>query len=177
MNLPKILSLWLDNLTNWFTTVTKSRESARSLWQSIPECSSEDALKRKEHDIEQLDSVLQDYLKIDVEVKTAMKLGKKNPQKTSLLKVQVSLEKSFCTTLQSYETTQTQMALKRYLYITPDLTPKQQEENKILSEKLNEMKKSGKSRTNKLFRRDGHQPPAWPRNLTLQTLTVIVLAI
>jgi len=88
-----------------------------------------------------------------------MKLGKKNPQKTSLLKVQVSLEKSFCTTLQSYETTQTQMALKRYLYITPDLTPKQQEENKILSEKLNEMKKSGKSRTNKLFRRDGHQPP------------------
>ena len=31
------------------------------------------------------------------------------------------------------------------IFITPDLNPKQQEENKILREKLNEMDKSGKS--------------------------------
>ena len=40
-----------------------------------------------------MNSVLQDYFKVDVEVETAMRLGKKDPQKAKLLKVQVSSEK------------------------------------------------------------------------------------
>jgi len=40
-----------------------------------------------------VNSVLQDYFKVDVEVETAMRLGKKDPQKAKLLKVQVSSEK------------------------------------------------------------------------------------
>ena len=56
--------------------------------------SQEDALERKEHDIEQVNSVFRDYLKVDVEVDSALRLGKKDPPKTRLLKVQVSSENS-----------------------------------------------------------------------------------
>ena len=48
------------------------------------------------------------------------------------------------------------------IFITPDLIPKQQKENKILREKLNEMNKSGKSdriKNGQIIEKDGHQPP------------------
>jgi len=96
----------------------------------IPECTSEDALERKEHDIEQVNSVLQDYLKVDVEVKTAMRFGKKDPQKTRLLKVQVSSEKSKKMVLHNTAKLRdhsNQDHIKK-IFITPDLTPKQQRE-------------------------------------------------
>ena len=57
----------------------KERRKFNLIIHRIPECTSEDALERKEHDIEQVNSVLQDYLKVDVEVKTAMRFGKKDP--------------------------------------------------------------------------------------------------
>ena len=130
----------------------------------IPECTSEDALERKEHDIEQVNSVLQDYLKVDVEVKTAMRFGKKDPQKTRLLKVQVSSEKSKKMVLHNTAKLRdhsNQDHIKK-IFITPDLIPKQQKENKILREKLNEMNKSGKSdriKNGQIIEKDGHQPP------------------
>jgi len=96
----------------------KERRKFNFIIHRIPECTSEDALERKEHDIGHVNSVLQDYLKVDVEVETAMWLGKKDPQKTRLLKVQVSTEKSkkwFYATLLSYKTTQTLITLRRYL--------------------------------------------------------------
>ena len=49
------------------------------------------------------------------------------------------------------------------VFITPDLTPKQQEENKVLREKLAELNKSAPRsyhiKNGQIVRREGHPPP------------------
>jgi len=67
----------------------KEKRKLNLIVHRIPESTSEDALERKEHDIEQVNSVFRDYLKVDVEVDSAMRLGKKDPPKTRFLKIQV----------------------------------------------------------------------------------------
>ena len=129
----------------------------------IPESTSEDALERKEHDIEQVNSVFRDYLKVDVEVDSAMRLGKKDPPKTRLLKVLVSSEKSKKMILRNNLKLREQLNPEhiKKIFITPDLTPKEQVENKALREKLNAMNKGGKSyriKNGQIVQRDG-QPP------------------
>jgi len=93
----------------------------------IPESTSEDALERKKHDNEQVNSVFRDYLKVDVEVDSAMRLGKKDPPKTRLLKVLVSSEKSKKMILRNNLKLREQLNPEhiKKIFITPDLTPKE----------------------------------------------------
>ena len=141
----------------------KERRKLSLIFHRIPESASEDSLERKTHDIEQVCSVLQNYLKVDVEVESAVRLGKKDPGKTRLLKVDVSSEKMKKMVLRNSVKLRDESNpdyIKK-IFITPDLTPKEQEENKLLREKLFKMNKGGKVfriKNGQIVWRDGHQP-------------------
>ena len=102
-------------------------------------------MERKAHEIEQINSVLEHYVKVDTQVISAVRLGKKNSEKTMLLKVDVPSEKIKKLVLHNSLKLRDQSNpdhIKK-IFITPDLTPKEQEENKLLREKLYELNKAG----------------------------------
>ena len=72
-----------------------------------------------------------------------VRLGKKDPQKTRLLKVDVPSEKLKKLALRNSSKLHedSNPAWVKKVFITPDLTPKEQAENKILREKLAELNK------------------------------------
>ena len=68
----------------------KEKRKLNLILHQIPESTSEAALERKAHDADHVKSIFENFLKIDTEIDT---VGKKNPQKTRLLKVDVPSEK------------------------------------------------------------------------------------
>jgi len=71
----------------------KEKRKLNLILHQIPESTSEAALERKAHDADHVKSIFENFLKIDTEIDTAVRLGKKDPQKTRLLKVDVPSEK------------------------------------------------------------------------------------
>ena len=104
---------------------------------------------RKEHDINIVDSILKQYLEISTKIEKAIRLGKRTDKPSSvkprLLKITVSseLDKAkilrSCTRLSRHENPPE----IQKLFITPDLTPREQEVNKKLRAELKELNKEG----------------------------------
>ena len=122
-------------------------------------------MERRVHDTNHVKSILQDYLKIDVQVDTVACIGKKDSEKTRLLKVDVPSEKLKKQVLHNSSKLRDDSNpdwIKK-VFITPDLTPKEQAENKVLREKLAELNKtvprSYRIKNSQIVRREGDLPP------------------
>ena len=108
-----------------------------------------DSSVRKEHDINLFDSILKQYLGISAKIERAIHLGKRTDKsstdKPRLLKISVSSEHDkakilrTCTRLSQRENPQE----IQKLFITPDLTPHEQEINKKLRIEFKELNKEG----------------------------------
>ena len=142
----------------------KKKRKLNLILHRIPESTSEDVLERKAHDTDQVKTIFQTYLKVDVQTDTVVRIGKKDPQKTRLLKVDVpsdKLKKQVLHNSSKLRDISNPNWIKK-VFITPDLTPKQQEENKVLREKLAELNKSAPRsyhiKNGQIVRKEGHPP-------------------
>jgi len=72
----------------------KDKRKLNSIFCRISESTTEEALMRRAHDTDHVKSIVQSYnFKVDAQVDTVVCIGKKDPNKTRLLKVNVSTEK------------------------------------------------------------------------------------
>ena len=127
----------------------KDKRRLNLIIHNIVESTDVDSSVRKEHDINLVDSILKKYLGISAKIERAIRLGKRtdksNTDKPRLLKISVSSEHDkakilrTCTSLSQRENPQE----IQKLFITPDLTPHEQEINKKLRIELKELNKEG----------------------------------
>ena len=121
----------------------RSKRQLNLILHNLEEASEDDAEARKHQDIKKATDVFR-YLGVKATVHNALRLGKKG-NKNRLLKVTVNSDKEKAAVLRSctrlrHESTPSNF---RKIYITPDLTPQQQKENKVLRSKLADMNKDG----------------------------------
>ena len=110
---------------------------------NLEEASGDDAEARKLQDIKKTTDIFQ-YMGMKATVHGALRLGKRG-NKTRLLRVTVNSDKEKAAILRSCTRLRGESVPSNFrkIYITPDLTPKQQEENKLLRTKLADMNKDG----------------------------------
>ena len=122
----------------------RSKRQLNLIIHNLDEAASDDAQTRKDQDTQKVSEIFE-HLGTKASVNNAVRLGKKGDKKR-LLKVTVSSDKEKAAILRSCthlrkESTPTQFS---NIFITPDLTPQQQLQNKILRNKLAEMNQDGK---------------------------------
>ena len=122
----------------------RSKRQLNLIIHNLDEAASDDAQTRKDQDTQKVSEIFK-HLGTKASVNNAVRLGKKG-EKNRLLKVTVSSGKEKAAILRSCthlrkESTPTQFS---NVFITPDLTPQQQLQNKILRNKLAEMNQDGK---------------------------------
>ena len=111
----------------------KSKRKLNLIVHNAPESSDEQGAIRKHHDTTYTTDVLQKYLGIGTKIEKAFRLGRRG-EKPRLLKITVASEHDKvailrnCTKLRNIENPEN----VRQLYITPDLTPAEQEINRKL---------------------------------------------
>ena len=71
----------------------KEKRKLNVILHQIPESTLEDTLERKACDTDHVKSTFENFLKIDTEIDTMVHIGKKDPQKTRLLKVDIPSKK------------------------------------------------------------------------------------
>ena len=122
----------------------RSKRQLNLIIHNLDEAASDDVQTRKDQDTQKVSEIFK-HLGTKASVNNAVRLGKKGDKKR-LLKVTVSSGKEKAAILRSCthlrkESTPTQFS---NVFITPDLTPQQQLQNKILRNKLAEMNQDGK---------------------------------
>ena len=122
----------------------RSKRQLNLIIHNLDEAASDDAQTRKDQDTQKVSEIFK-HFGTKASVNNAIQLGKKGDKKR-LLKVTVSSDKEKAAILRSCthlrkESTPTQFS---NVFITPDLTPQQQLQNKILRNKLAEMNQDGK---------------------------------
>lgn len=126
----------------------KEKQRLNLILHNLKESPESNPQKRKECDIEETKKLFQNHLGVRVGVTNATRIGKKNDDtnKPRLLKVTVNSTREKaevlrnCTKLRNKDNP----AEIQSVYITPDLTPKEQKENKALRNQLAELNKSEK---------------------------------
>ena len=122
----------------------KEKRKLNVIVHNLPECDDPDPSNRKSHDISKTSSIVDKYLSVPTTITQAIRIGKKR-EKPRLLKITFnsSQEKAAvlrsCTKLRKSDVPED----VRRIYITPDLTPKEQELNKTLRSQLAEKNKNG----------------------------------
>ena len=123
----------------------KEKRKLNIIVHNLPECDDVDPSNRKNHDISKTSSIIDKYLTVPTTITQAIRIGKKR-EKPRLLKVtlvsnqQKAAVLRNCTRLRRTDIPED----VRRIYITPDLTPKEQEINKNLRSQLAEKNKDGK---------------------------------
>ena len=118
----------------------KDRRRLNLIVHQLIEPTETDTQKRKECDVKETSNVIRKYLGVSASITNAVRLGNKGA-KPRLLKISVSSrqEKASilknCTKLRNKENPSN----IQKIYITPDLTPKEQQANKALRSQLEEM--------------------------------------
>ena len=117
---------------------------------NVEESTAENGQARKDHDLNTVSSTLDQYVGVKTKVVNALRIGKKRQSesgsKPRLLKITVAseYEKALllhnCTKLRDKNNPED----IRKIYVTPDLTPREQQQNKALRSQLAEMNKDGK---------------------------------
>ena len=138
----------IQSMVNSFINEEKEKAKRRLnlIVHNVTESTNEDGLIRKKHDIDYVTSTIQQYLGVNVIINKAFRLGQRN-DKPRLLKISVNSEAEKALVLRST------IKLKNVdhpdeiqkLFITPDLTPKEQQANKKLREELKELNKESKT--------------------------------
>jgi len=112
---------------------------------NMSEPSADEPHARKNQDIASLQDILSTHLNVHVHISNAIRLGKKGGPKPRLLKVTVESDEEKAAILRNTKKLRTPTIpeqLKR-MYITPDLTPREQEANKALRSELAQRNQSG----------------------------------
>lgn len=123
----------------------KDRRRLNLIVHQLIEPTESDVQKRKECDIKEASNIIQNYIGVSASITNAVRLGKKGA-KPRLLKVSVGSRQEKASILKNC----TKLRNKEHpndiqkIYITPDLTPKEQLANKALRSQLDEMNKPDK---------------------------------
>ena len=123
----------------------KDRRRLNLIVHQLAESDETDAQKRKECDVKETSDIIQKYLGVSATLTNPVRLGIKGA-KPRLLKISVSSRQEKaqilknCTKLRNKE----HPSNIQKIYITPDLTPKEQQANKALRSQLDEMNKPDK---------------------------------
>ena len=138
----------IQSMVNSFINEEKEKAKRRLnlIVHNVTESTNEDGLIRKKHDIDYVTSTIQQYLGVNVTINKAFRLGQRN-NKPRLLKISVNSEAEKALVLRNA------IKLKnvdhpdeiQQLFITPDLTSKEQQANRKLREELKELNKESKT--------------------------------
>ena len=141
----------LSDITNTVTSILaeekeKEKRKFNLVVHKVPESTSINAQERKAHDIDQVQTILQKHLSLETTIENPIRLGTKDPSKTRLLKITVASLKL------KEEILHNSIKLRsesnpdwiQSVFITPDLTPKEQERDRALRAKLNELNATSK---------------------------------
>ena len=122
----------------------KSKRRLNLIVHNLEESSAEDVATRQKYDTDQVSSILQNYVGVSPNISKAIRLGKRQ-EKARLLKITVSSESDKAAILRNVtklHKEQNPENIKK-LYVTPDMTKKEQEANKKLRHELKERNKDG----------------------------------
>ena len=130
-----------------FEEKEKQRRRLNLIVHNLAESSSTEGQQRKLDDISKVTSILTNTLQVPAKVINAVRLGKKvdTIDKARLLKITVETEKEKASILRNAFKLRNKELPEhlRKIFITPDMTPKEREEHKVLRAKLFEANKSG----------------------------------
>lgn len=137
----------------------KEKRKLNVIVHNLPECDDSDPSNRKSHDISKTSSIVDKYLSVSTTITQAIRIGKKR-EKARLLKITFSSVQEKAAVLRSCTKLRKSNVPEdiRKIYITPDLTPKEQELNKSLRNQLTEKNKNGNHyqiKNGKIVRRQG----------------------
>lgn len=124
----------------------KQKRKLNLIVHNMEESSADQAQSRKEHDITAIRDILGSQLEVQPRISNAVRLGRKGGPKPRLLKITVESEDEKASILRNVKKlrlSSTPEHLKR-IFITPDLTQKEREVNKVLRSELAERNKSGR---------------------------------
>ena len=148
-HLPNVFRSTSEVLTS-FINEEKERNKRRLniIVHNIAESSAESGSERKSCDINNVTSIFDKYVGVKVKVTNANRIGRRkdDQSKPRLIKVSVESERDKamllrnCTKLRSKDNPED----IQKVYITPDLTPREQQQNKELRVQLAEKNKNGK---------------------------------
>jgi len=138
-----------SNLSTTFSSILseereKDKRKLNLILHNVPESTDINSDVRKQCDTDTAKAVFNQHLGIATSVSNATRLGKKG-NRSRLLRVTVSSERDKAIILRNstkVRSTNGEEFLKK-LYITPDLTPTEREQNKALRSKLKEMNQQG----------------------------------
>ena len=145
----------INTSSNQISTIVSSyineeKETAKRrlnlIIHNVSESTQEDGLARKQEDINKVSSIFQQYLNVSLTITKANRLGKRS-EKPRLLKFTVSSESEKASILRNISKLRNENNPDdiNNIYITPDLTPKEQAANKALRLQLKELNKNGKT--------------------------------
>ena len=123
----------------------KEKRCMNLIIHNLPESDATSGNDRKQHDISKVTEVFNKHLGLSTKITNAYRLGKKGDN-VRLLKVSVGSKQeranvlSKCTQLRKIPSP----SYLKNVFVTPDLTKKEQEANRALRAKLADMNKSGK---------------------------------
>ena len=124
----------------------KSKRKLNIILHNIPESNADNADVRREHDTDTVKAIVNQHLCIPAPISNVTRLGKKM-DKPRLLRITVASEQEKasilrnCTKIQNIK----DPAYLGKVFITPDLTMKEHEENKLLRKRLAVMNKGDKN--------------------------------
>lgn len=131
-----------------FLTEEKDRERRRLnlILHGVPESSSEDIQTKKEHDSNLVQEILNQHLRVSATIANPIRLGQKN-LKPRLLRISVSSDREKAIILRNCTKLRGKNVPDPFcgVYICPDLTFKERENNKKLREQLKILNKDGKT--------------------------------
>ena len=111
---------------------------------NVIESTSEDPELRRKHDIDSVSSIFHKHLTVPATITRAIRLSKKG-DRPRLLKVSVASESDKASIMQNctkFHNVNLPNIIQK-VFITPDLTPREQEVNKKLRAELKELNKDG----------------------------------
>lgn len=125
----------------------RNRESRKCniILHQIAESDKEDSKDRKAHDTKMVHKVLAAIEVEDVEIQSVVRLGKRDPFGDRLMKVSLGSVKQKSESLRNAKKLRNTNKWKE-VYITPDMTPKEREQSKILRAELKRRREEGEER-------------------------------
>ena len=135
----------------------KSRRRLNLILHHIPESTATEGITRKHDDIKQVSSILDKYIGTSPSIQKAFRLGNKGDT-PRLLKITLPTEHDKAYILRNsfkLRNDENPDDVKK-IFVTPDLTPKEQEDNKKLRAELKEKNKDGnffRIKSGKIIRR------------------------
>lgn len=124
----------------------RDRRKLNLIMHNIPESEAEAPVTRKQEDTKQVTDVFSKQLKVEANISSIVRLGKKGSgPKPRLLRVTVNSESEKAAILRNIKRLRLSDTPANYrkIFITPDLTPREREANKELRAQLAEANKEG----------------------------------